>query len=128
MAKDLALERAWRQRVAGQAKSGLTVRAFCEREGLVVHQFTWWRRQVRIRDGQAKATKKKPAGPARPKRRRSQRPTPRERFVPVELRHADLSSASIEIVLDRPPRIAVSTGFDPRLLRDVLRALGNEPC
>jgi hypothetical protein len=47
MGRDLALERAWRDRVRRFERSGLTVREFCEQENLAVHQFFWWRRELR---------------------------------------------------------------------------------
>lgn len=123
MARDLALERSWRDRVRRQGKSGLTIQAFCEQEGLPAHQFSWWRRELKRRDGQArKAKAKKPAQRAKRSKRTS------GSFVPVEIAAPNASAASIEIVLDQPPRIAVSAGFDPQLLREVLRVMENRQC
>jgi hypothetical protein len=41
----------------------------------------------------------------------------------VEVQPSQGRRGSIEIVLDQPPRIAVSSGFDAQLLREVLRVL-----
>lgn len=121
MARDLALERAWRERIRRQQKSGLTIQAFCQEEGLAAHQFSWWRRQLRQRDGGSGDDKKLP----KEKRRRK---GSGGSFVPVEVSRVNSSAASIEIVLDKPPRIAVSAGFDPQLLKEVLRVMENGPC
>ena len=121
MARDLALERAWRDRVRRQQKSGLTIQAFCEREGLVPHQLSWWRRELRQRDGKSSESKTSPK--AKKQRQRASRS-----FVPVEVAHVNSPVASIEIVLDKPPRIAVSPGFDPQLLSQVLRVMEHGSC
>ena len=47
MGRDLALERAWRKRMREQERSGLTIRQFCQQEGLVDHQFSWWRKRAK---------------------------------------------------------------------------------
>lgn len=44
--RDLGLERAWRRLVRGQPASGLSVRAFCAREGLAESAFYFWRREL----------------------------------------------------------------------------------
>jgi hypothetical protein len=126
MARNPELEQAWRERLARHASSGLTVRAFCEREGLATHQFAWWRRQLMIRDGQAAPVKRKRAA-AKAKRSKAPRATTKP-FVAVEVTPPKVPSNPIEIVLDDPPRIAVTAGFDPHVLADVLRVLENGKC
>ena len=98
MARDLALERSWRDRVRRQGKSGLTIQAFCEQVGLPAHQFSWWRRELKRRDGEARKAKAKKSaqGTNRSKRNSGS-------FVPVEIAPPSPSAASIEIVLDQPP-------------------------
>lgn len=48
--RDPALERQWRDRVAAWAASGLTMRAFCDRQQLTETTFRHWRRELRERD------------------------------------------------------------------------------
>ncbi len=36
--------------VLEQASSGLTIKAFCKQQGLAVHSFYAWRREIRMRD------------------------------------------------------------------------------
>ena len=57
----------WRSRLARHAKSGLTVAGFCEREGVAVATFHYWRRKCQ-------------GGAAT-------RELPRAEFAPVEVVH-----------------------------------------
>jgi transposase-like protein len=43
-------EKVWRQTLTRHAKSGLTAREFCRREGLHESAFYFWRRTIRERD------------------------------------------------------------------------------
>ena len=53
--RDLALEAKWRQILARQDKSNLSVREFCRRERLLESAFYAWRRTIRQRDAQRRA-------------------------------------------------------------------------
>lgn len=117
MARDLALERAWRKRIRQQERSGLTVKAFCDQEGLAAHQLTWWRSELKRRDGKSKSAGQ---GPRRAKTN-SKQAEAAAGFVPVRIEPQ--APSSVEIVLDQPPRIRVSCGFDADLLREVVRVL-----
>ena len=44
--KDLSLEHTWRLRVRRQAASGLSISAFCAREGVSSASFYAWRRRL----------------------------------------------------------------------------------
>jgi hypothetical protein len=46
----------WRERIERQAVSGLSVRRFCETEGLSEASFYAWRRTLRARQAEAKQT------------------------------------------------------------------------
>ena len=119
----LSDKRAWRDRLAKFAASGLTIKAFCAQEGLAIHQFSWWRRELKHRDGRAARTKKKQADS-------SPRATPetnQNRFVAVDVTEPE-PTGSLEIILTDPPRIAVTPGFDSQLLLDVLRVLEQREC
>ena len=48
--RDAAKERFWRDMFAWQSTSGLSVRAFCRREGLTESAFHAWRRTIGERD------------------------------------------------------------------------------
>jgi len=59
--RDPEKERAWRQAIKRQAKSGMTIRAFCRSEGLSEPSFHAWRRELNRRDAE-KTGKKRAAG------------------------------------------------------------------
>lgn len=123
MGRDLSLERAWRKRMREQERSGLTIRQFCQQAGLVDHQFSWWRSELKRRAGESGTTNKnrtksaKPA-PRKPAAKRSTKAS--ARFLPVQVEPLLSESSAVEIVLDRPPRVRVGRGFDAELLREVL--------
>lgn len=52
--RDPGLERAWRQRVRRQASSGLSVRAFCEQQGLAESAFHFWRQELKRRAAESR--------------------------------------------------------------------------
>jgi hypothetical protein len=78
--RDSGRERRWRAVVARQAKSGLTVRAFCRQEKLRETAFYFWRRTIAERD----AMRSVAAAPA---------------FVPVVLSARGVASPT-EIAID----------------------------
>ena len=104
-----AKEQFWRQTLARQRASGLSIRAFCEREGLSEASYYQWRRELVRRDRFPR--------PARQRQRA---------FVPVRIipdadrRHA---RGLIEIVLGGGRRIRVSEGFAPQTLAEVVAVL-----
>ena len=49
--RDLTKDRAWRELLARQGSSGLSVREFCKRERLTESLFYAWRRTIAERDG-----------------------------------------------------------------------------
>jgi transposase-like protein len=101
--RDRGLERAWRRRVRERQTSGLSVRAFCAREGLAESAFYFWRRELDRRQAERR--------PLRSAERREERtaepdfpcsPSPAgSRFVPVRL--ADPAEAARN---DAPPSSA----------------------
>jgi len=54
-ARSAAKEACWRERLQNQAGSGLSVRAFCRREGVSEPSFYSWRRELDKRDRQRTA-------------------------------------------------------------------------
>jgi transposase-like protein len=54
-ARSAAKETCWRERLQSQAESGISVRAFCRREGLSEPSFYSWRRELGKRDRQRAA-------------------------------------------------------------------------
>jgi len=123
---DSAKEKLWRETIRRHHESGLSVRDFCEGEGLKDGNFLRWRRELDRRDRE-----KAPEHP----RSATQEPTePRVSpvFLPVHVIDVDRlpsrPAPPIEIVLDGGPTVRVPTGFDPRTLGDILTVLGARRC
>lgn len=96
--RDLARERTWRGRLARQAASGLSVRAFCQRERLSEASFYAWRRTISQRDGEGKPVLRRPA------------------FVPAVLTGSVLTGSAVTIEPRREETIQIELAGG-RLLR-----------
>ena len=90
----------WRERIAAQERSGVSVKQFCEERGFTEQSFYFWR-----------------------KRLRTQSPL---RFALVEtggtLREPAME-AVLELVLISGERLRIGPGVDPTALRKLLEAL-----
>jgi transposase len=124
--RDPAKENLWRGAIRRHHESGLSVRDFCEREGLKDGDFTRWRRELERRDRE-----KAPPLPNSASKESTGPPAPPV-FLPVHVVDADRvpsrPAPPIEIVLDGGPTVRVPTGFDPRTLGDILTVLGAHRC
>ena len=89
----------WRERIAEQERSGMSVQQFCKEKGITEQTFYVWRKRLR---------KQEPA-----------------RFALVETgparQHAP--KTGLELVLVTGERLRIGTDVDPALLRRVLEAL-----
>jgi transposase len=122
--RDPIREKFWRRTIRQQQCSGLTIRAFCLREGLKDGAFRWWRQALARRDREPSST---PAGD------REGEPTEAApAFLPVRLVNLEAASPRpsppIEIVLPTGPTVRVLSGFDPRTLGQVLAVLEGRSC
>ena len=109
--RDIGREPYWRMALARWRRSGLSVRAFCQAEGLGEPNFYWWRRKLEQADRQ------KPA------------------FVPVQVVAdpdpvAPPAAGGIEVVLANGRCLRVAPGFDPYTLVKLVALLEAEeaPC
>jgi hypothetical protein len=125
--RDVTKEQYWREQLAGQPNSGLSVRAYCRRHRLRESAFYFWRKEL-ARRGVSVAS-----GPT---------------FVPVHLsedsggrdtgaaEHADEAVRSagrgvggcIEIVLSGGRQVRLLGPVDRQSLADVLAVLEGRPC
>lgn len=101
------LERRWRDRIADWQSSRLSVRDFCQAQGISEASFYAWRKQIahRDRDG-AKAV---PVAPA---------------FIPLRV----APTAVIEVVLTTGLIVRVPAGVDSAVVAQLVAALGAQPC
>ena len=105
--RDLSKEHFWRRTLGHWQRSGLSVAAFCAREGLDPCSLYWWRRELTRRDQQAVS------------------------FVPVQLSSEPSGGAAgprIEIAVTGGRRLLIHPGFDHETLRQVLRVLEEPAC
>lgn len=110
--QDQTKQQFWRRMVGGQARSGLSIRAWCRKHSLREPSFYWWRAQLARTDRRVKARPCKPT------------------LVPVRVSSEDTAGPEslIEIVLSNGRRIRVRGPVDRRVLADVLAALETPPC
>src|SRR3954449_1519790 len=89
----------WRERIADQERSSLSVEEFCNKRGLAECSFYSWRKRLRN--------------------------TEPVRFALVEraAQREPASGAPVEIVLASGERLRISSGVDGATLRTVLQAL-----
>jgi transposase-like protein len=119
--RDKRLEGFWREHVARQATSGLTVRHYCQRHDLKEPAFYHWRRTLAARQA-------------------TDQPTPTASdthsvaFLPVTIVDRSPTPPSmaagspIEIRLRHGRRIRVRVGCDRQLLAQVIAVLEAHPC
>ena len=91
----------WRERIADQERCGVSVRRFCQAQGIGEHLFYYWRKRLREQ-----------ASPMR--------------FALVERGSAGqepASEASLELILASGERLRIGAGVDAITLRMVLTAL-----
>jgi len=89
-----------RERIAGQERSGLSVKQFCEQQQITEQSFYYWRKRLREREP--------------------------VRFALVEtkaVRPQPPADPVLELVLATGERLRIGPGVDPATLRSVLEAL-----
>src|SRR5579884_903256 len=103
-------EQRWLAIVSRQQCSGQSVREFCRRQRLSEPSFYLWRRVLRQR---GRLDAREAAAPA---------------FVKLTVATAPAARPAIELVLADGRVLRVPPGFDPALLRQLLRLLEEPPC
>ena len=127
--RDLAKERQWRRILRRWRSSGLSVREFCDWQGLSEPSFYAWRRELAKRDRESLSAASAGHAPAtaRSKRQASSR-SPGPAFLPVyvvaDRAPVDTPPASgterLEVHLPGGVRLSVPPECDRALLRDVI--------
>jgi hypothetical protein len=107
--RDVEKERYWRRVIGEAARSGISIRRFCQERKLRESQFYWWQRELEKRR-QARALKAtKDAGQAT--------------FALVSEEGGEIGSAGIELVLRDGRRLRIGKGVDEKTLRTVVGVL-----
>lgn len=110
-------ERLWLERIRRWQPSRLTVREYCQRRGFSEPSFYVWRRVLRQRglleDGSALQAEPAATTPA---------------FLKVTVKTDAPVAPAIDLVLGEERIVRVRSGFDPDLLRQLLRLLEEPSC
>ena len=109
---DPALEALWQQRLLRFERCGLSISAFCDREGVSTPSFYAWRRRLSH-------------PPAEPVVRPALPPADAARLVPV---HVLSGAAPVEILLPGGIVLRLAPGCDPDFVRELVEALGGRSC
>jgi len=123
-----ALEQEWRERVASWASSGLSVRAFCLRRGLVETAFYFWKRELRSRDAAVTAVTAATSSAATapmpsPSLKRPPAKSPLPTFVPLTV----IPSATVSVEIRCPSgHVVLVPACDVSSLANLFAALA--PC
>lgn len=112
--QDEAKARYWQRAIREAARSGMSIREFCQQRKLNVGQFYWWR--SRLKETWRRRTLRKAGGG-----------NGAASFALVSS-EPDALDAGIELLLGDGRRLRISRGVDETTLRSVLAVLGAEGC
>ena len=89
----------WRTRISAQERGGISVKQFCQQQGLTERSFYYWRKRLQTTRSMRFA------------------------LVEAEPRRGTAEHAALELVLMTDERLRISAGVDAATLRQVLEAL-----
>jgi hypothetical protein len=113
-------EQFWRDMLQRWHRSRQTIRDFCAEHHLSEPSFYAWRTTIAQRD-KAKASPAKASSPPSPDGENL------PAFVPVHVRPANTTVASLELVVGTGRVVRIPTGFDADTLRHLLAVLEETP-
>ena len=116
--RDMEKERYWRRVIGEAARSGISIRRFCQQRRLKQSQFYWW--QSRIRAGEKRQQARTLASQGGSK---SAKEPKQATFALVSQDGGELGSAGIELVLRDGRRLRIGRGVDEQTLRTVVGVL-----
>jgi hypothetical protein len=104
----------WRDRLAECRASELRVSEYCQRNGLATRRFYYWKLRIAKLDETLPVKGKKTA--------------PSDKWLCVEPEPAIAPHRDVVVVKIAGAEIEIVSGFNPTLLRSVVKALGPAPC
>lgn len=115
----------WREVVARQAASGVSVRRFCADEGIAEASFYAWRRELALRDRETQAVSQAGEAPTGPNGRQGEgrlaaSPNNGGEFIPLRLIE---EPGSLEVVHPGGCRVRIGGRVDAATLQQVLEVL-----
>lgn len=119
-------EQFWRGQVEGQAASGMTVRAWCQRERISEPSFYSWRRELARRTPVVSVSRPTQRKPLATGRRASSDAGPESAdFLPIRLTAAAASSVELELPSGLVIRVPA---HETAALRTILEVVEPRPC
>ncbi len=119
--RDPEREQFWRRTILAWERSGDSIRRFCADRRLSEPSFYAWRRELRKREAEGRATRATTrAGP-------SNRRPPSPRFIPITLKPPAACATSIEVERGGTT-IRLPRDVDADVLARVLEAVHRVPC
>jgi hypothetical protein len=123
-------EALWRQRLAAQSASGMSITQWCRRSGTSASLFHYWKRALAKRDGRRLKPPRCPAAAENETQTQDvafarvviASPTPKAQFT------ASAADPAIQIVLSGLRVVRVGAGFDEATLARVLAVLEERSC
>jgi len=116
--RDVEKEQYWRRVIGEAARSGVSIRRFCQQRKLKESQFYWW--QSRLRAGE-KRQEARALGSGM--RSNAGSVAGQATFALVSEDGGEVGSAGIELVLRDGRRLRISKGVDEETLRTVVGVL-----
>jgi hypothetical protein len=113
--RDVEKERHWRKVIGEAARSGVSIRRFCQQRRLKESQFYWWQRELKKRQ-QARTL-------ASQSRSKAGKEAKQATFALVSEDGSEVGSAGIELVLRDGRRLRIGKGVDEDTLRTVVGVL-----
>lgn len=112
--RDVDKERQWQQTIHEAARSGLSIRQFCQQRHVKESQFYWWQRRLK--------ENRRPRGVQR------HRGNDKKATFALVSNDPTAAHAGIELVLQDGRKLRISRGVDEQTLRAVLAAVEPAEC
>jgi transposase-like protein len=127
--RDVAKERAWRERIAAWQRSGQSVSGFCRDEGLSKASFYFWRKELQRRRAAKRQTESQRRSSAQ---RAAAAPQSAAAFVPVRVRgvvdRTPESPSTVEVLLPGGVVLRVPEHCPAARVRELVEALEARSC
>ena len=118
-------EQSWRKVLQQQQQSGLSQTSFCRQNSISLHRFTYWKRQIAIRDGKRENPRKK-------KKSNELGVQKEPSLVPIQISSGTQLSSSFpgnafEVILANDRIIRIPPRFDEKALIRLVSIM-EKPC
>jgi transposase-like protein len=116
--RDIEKERHWQRIIREAARSGKSIREFCQKHDLKESRFYWWQRKLKDRRQEQPLTR----------RNRGKRVSDNAATFALVSDEPGALAAGIELVLSNGRRLRIGKGVDAGTLRTVLTVVERQEC